>query len=136
MRDINLAVIHCSDTYAMQDIGASKIREWHVKGRGWSDIGYHYVIQRGGLIEVGRPIGIAGAHARGFNSRSVGVCMVGGRGQDGQPSNNFTDEQWASLDKLRLQLMADFPSIEFKGHRDLPDVKKACPCFDIAEWLP
>ena len=78
MREINTFIIHCSDTYPDMDIGVEEIRRWH-KERGWSDIGYHYVIRRNGKIEEGRNDGIVGAHAKGMNENSLGICMVGGK---------------------------------------------------------
>ena len=58
-----LIVIHCAATKASMDIGASEIKKWHVDDNGWDDIGYHYIIKRGGLVEVGRPEAFQGAHA-------------------------------------------------------------------------
>lgn len=77
MRAIKKIIVHCSATREGQDIGIDTIREWHVNDRGWSDIGYHYVIRRNGEIEKGRPDDIAGAHARGVNQTSIGVVWVG-----------------------------------------------------------
>ena len=71
MRDINLIVIHCSATPPDQKIGAEEIRDWHVNGNKWSDIGYHYVIRRNGVIDVGRDVSVAGAHAKGYNHGAI-----------------------------------------------------------------
>ena len=79
MRPLNRIIIHCSDTTASQDIKASDIRQWHIE-RGWSDIGYHFVIRRDGLIDLGRDISTKGAHAKGHNHDSIVVCLVGGQG--------------------------------------------------------
>ena len=75
-------VIHCSATKPSMDIGAEIIKDWHVNERGWRDIGYHKVIKRNGDVEDGRDIRDSGAHAAGYNSKSVGLCMGGGMAED------------------------------------------------------
>jgi N-acetyl-anhydromuramyl-L-alanine amidase AmpD len=139
-------VVHCSATTSDKDIGAHEIREWHL-GNGWSDIGYHYVIRRDGTVENGRQQSIAGAHVAGFNSVSVGVCLVGGANKQGRGEDNFTLPQMQSLKKLLLDLKEDYPRAMILGHRDLsPDLNhdgkitsnewiKECPSFDVAKWL-
>ena len=78
MRKIDRIVVHCSATTPTMDIGVGTIRGWHVLERGWSDVGYHFVITRDGEVQTGRPIERSGAHAKGFNKHSVGICYVGG----------------------------------------------------------
>ena len=133
-REIDLVVIHCSATYPDMDIGAVEIKEWHLD-RGWSDIGYHYVIRRDGSIEDGRPERLAGAHAKGANSNSIGICMVGGKARDGKQANNFTRAQWAALgmrlDQLKHRLFLSDKDII--GHNEISS--KDCPCFDVRAWL-
>lgn len=134
MRDIDLLVIHCAATPPSADIGVEEIRHWHVDERGWSDVGYHYIIRRDGLVEGGRDVEIAGAHARGHNANSIGVCLVGGVDEQGQPDANYTRAQWASLARLIRSLKASYPEAGILGHRDLPGVTKACPVFDAIAW--
>lgn len=130
----DLIVVHCSATPPSMDIGAEEIDRWH-RERGFRGIGYHAVIRRSGLIEPGRPLGAMGAHARGFNDVSVGVCLVGGLGEDRRtPSPSFTGRQFAALDRLVAALGKAFPHARLLGHRDLPNVDKACPCFDVSLW--
>lgn len=125
-------IIHCADTYAEQDIGAAEIDQWH-KQQGWDGIGYHKVIRRDGTIEDGRPLGAQGAHAKGYNSTTIGVCMVGGRGADGKPENNFTPAQWKALKDVVAMINGLYLGLTVIGHRDV-DKKKACPCFDAKKW--
>lgn len=136
MRPIDKIIIHCSDTPPLMDIGAAEIRRWHTdpqpKGNGWSDIGYHYVIRRNGKTESGRPEEIAGAHARGQNQSSIGVCMVGGRGKGGVAEANFTHQQWAALYGLIERLTRKYPNAEVYGHNDFSS--KTCPNFNAQEW--
>lgn len=138
-------VIHCSDTLPDMDIGAADIRKWHTdpppKGRGWADIGYNIVIRRNGSVEKGRDVDRdgdtfedIGAHVEGYNARALGVCMVGGRGSNGKPENNFTKAQFVALEVCVQALLGRYPKALVLGHRDFPNVTKACPCFDVRKW--
>ena len=127
--------IHCSAT-ANQNFGAADIDKWHRKN-GWACIGYHYVIRRDGTVEEGREESVIGAHVADWNAVSLGICMVGGVSADDytKAQNNFTKEQFASLKELLVDLKIRYPNAKIQGHRDFPNVKKACPSFDVAEWL-
>jgi len=134
MRTIKYIVIHATATPPDLDIGVNEIRRWH-KERGWSDIGYHYVIRRDGTLEYGRPIDKAGAHVRGYNKHSIGIALVGGVDRHGNPDNNYTNKQFQMMFELLGMLKSDFPQAEILGHRDFPSVNKACPSFDVKEFL-
>lgn len=131
-------IIHCSATKASQNIGAAEIRRWHTdpppKGNGWTDIGYHYVIRRDGDLDYGRNLATPGAHAKPWNHNSIGICMVGGIADDGAPEDNFTPEQWKSLEALVRRLTTAYRVSDVIGHRDVPGVTKACPSFDAKAW--
>lgn len=126
-------VVHCSATPPSMDIGVAEIRRWHTD-RGWQDIGYHLVIRRDGTVETGRQIDQQGAHVHGHNHNSIGICMVGGVSTTGKPQNNFTAQQFESLGQWLDALSSKYPTAEIKGHRDFPEVAKACPSFDVREW--
>lgn len=138
MRKINELIVHASYTKPTMDIGAAEIRTWHTDprsagGRGWSDIGYHDVIRRNGVIEPGRPIETPGAHAKGHNDNSIGVCLIGGMDKSGKPFFNFTSHQ---MDALRLyvhQKRILFPKIIVKGHNEVSS--KPCPCFNVSAYF-
>lgn len=132
MREINKIIIHCSATKANQDIGAFQIDEWHKK-QGWSGIGYHYVIRRNGQVENGRPLEVTGAHCKGQNKNSIGICLVGGIDAKGEPENNFTEAQFLALRKLVKNLKQDYPGATIHGHYEFAN--KACPCFDVKEFF-
>lgn len=130
-----LIVVHCADTPESMDIGAAEIDKWH-RDKGWSAIGYAFVIRRDGTIEKGRDLdndgdstNETGAHAAGFNAQSIGICLVGGK-----PGFNFTDNQMSSLRFLIDSLTTKFYGIDLIGHCDLPGVTKSCPCFDTKHW--
>lgn len=141
--EVEYIVIHCSATRPSQDIGAAVIDGWH-KAKGWLGIGYHFVIRRGGMQETGRALNDnhilepneVGAHVQGFNSRSIGICLVGGVTEDdvNVAENNFTMAQWAVLRELVLKMMGQFPHATVVGHSTL-NPGKACPSFNVEEWL-
>lgn len=124
-------IIHASYTPADMDIGVEEIRRWHVEERGWRDVGYHYVIRRNGTVEEGRGLDEQGAHAAGYNDRSLGVCMVGGM-RDSKADCNFTVQQWYALANLVRGLKDVFPEAQTIGHRDV--AAKECPTFDAKAW--
>lgn len=137
MRKIDLIIVHCSATTSRMDWGVNEIRDLHVKQNGWADIGYHLVIRRDGTVEDGRPISKAGAHAVGYNAKSVGVCMIGGVEKDrGRlvAVNNFTEAQWVSLKTVLTNLLREFPDSSVIGHRDVQPMKE-CPSFSVKEKL-
>lgn len=134
MRDLNRIIVHCSYTPPSMNIGAETIRDWHVNGNGWSDIGYHYVIRRNGKVEQGRKIARAGAHVQGQNRDSIGICLIGGMTEDRSGSDcNFSKEQWLALASLIEEIEAKYGRLEIHGHREFDD-NKDCPCFDVKAW--
>lgn len=129
-----VAVIHCAVTPPSMDVGAEEIGRWH-REKGYLSIGYHFVIRRDGTVENGRDITIPGAHARGHNHNSVGICLVGGCDEDMKSENNFTQEQFIALEDLLMRLVSEYDIHTVIGHRDLPNVTKTCPNFDVTAWL-
>lgn len=134
IREIEYLVIHCSATPEDMDIGVQEIKLWHLQ-RGFRDVGYHKVIRRDGTIENGRSEDVPGAHARGYNEKSLAVCLVGGTESDKRtPEANFTHAQWDALEEVIKMWKAVNPDAQVLGHRDLPNVSKSCPSFDAVEW--
>lgn len=132
--DIEYIAVHAADTKPSMDVGVNEIRKWHVEERGWSDIGYHFVIKRDGSIESGRPLDRAGAHVKGYNSVSWGVCLAGGMAEDGSNDCNFTKNQYLSLELLSSELLDKAPNAILQGHRDFKGVTKTCPNFNVKEF--
>lgn len=128
-RNITEIIVHCSATPEGKDFTTAQIREWHL-ARGFSDIGYHYVIYRDGSIHAGRAESKIGAHCVGHNSNSIGVCYIGGEVADGShvPKDTRTPAQKAALVKLLKELKAKYPKSTIHGHREFAN--KACPSFD------
>lgn len=131
MKTINKIIVHCSDTPPDRDVDAAEIRRWHVNDNGWDDIGYHYVIKRDGTIEKGRDIHIPGAHCRGHNSDSLGICLAGGWNGQFDYHGNQLLSLYRLLDSLSVVLL--MPEFVVKGHRDY-DRSKTCPNFNVASW--
>ncbi len=128
MRTINHIIIHCTDTPEGREVSAEEVDRWH-KQRGFTMIGYHYLIHRDGSIEHGRPLFMQGAHCKVRNKDSIGICYVGGRNYKGDFCDTRTPEQRKALLDLLHQLKKQFPHAQISGHRDW-DRGKECPCFE------
>lgn len=122
MRKIDKHIIHCSDS-TFGD--AATIREWHL-ARGFSDIGYHYVILRDGTVEQGRQLHQIGAHCKGQNRYSVGTCLIG--------KDEFTSAQFRALRRVHAQLKQQFVDVAAHGHREF-NPHKTCPNFEVRRVL-
>jgi len=132
MRQINKIIIHCSATREGENYTVDTIRSWHVDGRGWSDIGYHFYIDLYGEIHKGRDIAKIGAHVKGMNRNSIGICYCGGVETDGKtPKDTRYDCQKEALTAVLRTLKAMYPEAQIHGHRDFSN--KACPSFDATE---
>lgn len=129
-RAIIRIVVHCSATKEGQSFSKADIDRWH-NANGWNGCGYHYVIGLDGKIELGRYIEDKGAHAGAYNTGSIGICYIGGLDKDGKAKDTRTPEQKESLLWLLTEMHRLYPGAQLMGHRDLPGVKKACPCFDV-----
>lgn len=112
----------------------AEIRRWHVQDNGWRDIGYHWLIDRDGTILPGRPEEKAGAHTRGQNMESIGICLIGGHGGSASDSfaDNFTVAQETALRGLIADLQEQHPGATVHGHNEFS--AKACPCFNAPRW--
>ena len=152
MNKIDTIVVHCSATKADMDIGKKEITQMHLQ-RGFSTIGYNFVIRLDGTVEVGRSLTIDGAHcnSKGFsgvsyNKHSIGICYIGGLDAHGKAADTRTLEQKKALRELISKLIKQYPDIkEVLGHRDTsPDLDgdgevepkewiKECPCFNAKD---
>lgn len=128
MREITEIIIHCSATKEGHPFFAADIDRWH-KAQGWSGIGYHYVIDIDGKVETGRAEYQTGAHAKGHNANSIGICYIGGLDINGKPKDTRTQEQRKSLAELVARLKVKYPKATVHGHNEFAN--KACPCFNV-----
>jgi hypothetical protein len=162
-RRVDLLVIHCLATPNGRWVSTVDVDQWHAQ-RGFkradgfragmnpdlAAIGYHWVVYPNGAPATGRHPAEIGAHARGFNARSLGLALAG--------TDAYTLAQWDSLAK-QVDLICRVYGIPRQfasprngyrgvcGHRDLsPDANangeieprewlKTCPGFSVADWL-
>ena len=145
-RVVTLLVVHCSATRYDRDFPVDALRRCHLQ-RGFASIGYHFYITRDGEVHICRPVHQIGAHATGWNDKSIGICYEGGLDCKGHPKDTRTEWQKHSMRVLILTLLKDYPGCRICGHRDLsPDLNgngeiepeewiKACPCFNAEkDW--
>ena len=128
MRRIDKIILHCSATPPGQRVDVETITRWH-KQRGFKTIGYHFFIDRSGTIHAGRPLEEQGAHCKGQNAHSIGICYEGGLNKEGKPLDTRTILQRIAMKELVAQLLGQFPDATVHGHREFAN--KACPCFDV-----
>lgn len=121
-------IIHCSATPEGRDATVAQIDSWHRK-RGFRSIGYHFVIYRDGSVHAGRPLNQIGAHCRGHNHDSIGICYIGGIDRRGNPKDTRTPAQRIALVNLIKNLKKDFPLASVHGHNEFAN--KACPSFNV-----
>jgi len=133
-RNISLIVLHCSATRINQNFTVEQLEACH-KARGFTTTGYHYYITKDGTLYPCRPESQIGAHAKGYNAHSIGICYEGGLDKNGKPADTRTLAQKVTMEELLYSLSLDYPDAEILGHRDLPGVRKDCPCFDTRKWL-
>lgn len=152
--DIDAIIIHCSATREGQDFRAADIDKMH-RARGFAMIGYNYVIDLDGQVEIGRPLDRDGAHCstagfsgKAYNKHSIGICYIGGLDKNGKAKDTRTLAQKQSMSTLVYRLMEKYPIVEVLGHRDTsPDLNgdgfinrtewiKECPCFDVKSEFP
>lgn len=141
-------IVHCSATRATwmeassTDDKVAEIRRWHVADRGWADIGYNYLIDRDGTVANGRDRngdGVSwnetGAHAKGHNTKAIGICLIGGHGsnENDKFADHFTPEQDRALRNLIADLRAKVGDLKLIGHNEI--AAKACPGFDVGRWF-
>ena len=131
-RRVNEIIIHCSATPENKSYTVDDITKWH-KQRGWSTIGYHYVVYLDGSVHNGRDVNLVGAHCSGHNSYSIGVCYIGGCDKSGKKAKDTrTTEQKDALVKLLKDLKSLYPNARILSHHDY-EPGKACPSFDATK---
>lgn len=132
--------VHCSATRndwlatAPLSEKVKEIRRWH-RAKGWGDIGYHWVIDRDGTVAKGRDEELPGAHTAGFNTGSVGICLIGGHGssENDHFRDHYTIEQEMALRQLIDEIKKRAEITAVRGHNEV--AAKACPGFNVKRWL-
>ena len=133
MRTITLIIVHCSANRSGSALRMVDLDRYH-RSLGWIGCGYHYVIPTDGTIEVGRPEERVGAHCRGHNAHSIGVCYIGGLTAAGKtPQDTRTEAQKVALRQLLTDLHIRYPTALIVGHSDLDPRKPHCPGFNVVK---
>jgi len=122
---IQKLIVHCSDTPDDCNFDAIYIHKMHLSF-GWDGIGYHKVILRNGEVEEGRPEYWVGAHVKGLNDQSLGVCLIGRK--------HFTKKQFDALDHILRKWKKKYANAIILGHYQATDTNKTCPNFDVKTW--
>ena len=131
MRDIKYIVVHCTAT--PQTATVSSIQNYWKNTLKWVMPGYHFMIKPDGEIVQLLEIEKISNGVKGFNSVSINISYIGGVDSENRPIDNRTLAQKRSLTDLLTKLKKEFPKAIIQGHRDFPNVKKACPSFNAKE---
>lgn len=126
LRTIDRVFIHCSASDVASHDNLETIRNWHVKERGWSDIGYHYVITKDGVVHEGRPLSFRPAAQKGNNKGTIAICLTG--------LDHFSAKQKNALFELCNIINNAYEGVTFHGHREV-DPNKTCPNFEYKAVL-
>lgn len=132
-REISWIVVHCTAT--PQTTTIESIKNYWKNNLGWKNPGYHIIVKPDGSAVELLPIDKVSNGVKGFNSVSINISYIGGVDDNNKPLDNRTDAQKATLLTLVKRYKEMFPNAIVQGHRDFPNVKKACPSFDVKEWL-
>ena len=141
MRPLNEIIVHCTatrpDWWSTRSTAqkVAEVKRWHVEDRGWSDIGYHFLIDRDGKVVAGRPLQTVGAHTQGHNTGTIGTSLFGGHGSASTDEffEHYTPQQDRALRDLIAHLKAGHPTItKVSGHNEY--AAKACPGFNVPKW--
>ena len=142
-RGVTEVVIHATESFTNANYGAIEINNFHNK-LGHDGIAYHYVIQRDGRLQRGRPVNRVGEHApiNNHNSFSIGVVLVGGLNtastdetlELATTSKNFTREQYTTLEKFLQSFYNVYPGGQVFGHNDI-DLEEDDPFFDVSDYI-
>lgn len=126
-------ILHCSATDQGKNFHASDIDKWH-RAQGWKSIGYHFVIDIDGTVELGRPCNQIGAHCSGHNGNSIGICYIGGLA-NGTPADTRTEAQMRAMWTLIRTLQHAYSLNDSAVHVHNEYAAKACPCFSRSDIL-
>lgn len=134
MLPIRWLTVHCAATPEGRDVSPATIAAWDKAKFGQES--YHWIVTLDGAMHRRLADDVKGAHTGGHNTGNIGVCLVGGMDRQMKaPKDTKTLAQETALKTLIRTYQARYPGIKILGHRDWPGVKKACPSFDVEEWM-
>lgn len=128
MREVKYIAVHCSAT--AQSAKVEDIQKYWREHLGWTMPGYHFIVLPNGTTVELLSIDKVSNGVKGYNSVTVNVCYIGGIDANQKPIDNRTPQQKTSLLQVITKLKKQFPKAIVQGHRDFPNVSKACPCFN------
>ena len=131
MREIKYLAVHCTAT--PQTATVSSIQSYWRNVLKWKMPGYHFIIKPDGEVVQLLEIEKVSNGVKGFNSVSINISYIGGVDGQNKPIDNRTPAQKKALLDLLKKLKKQFPKAVIQGHRDFPEVKKACPSFNAKE---
>ena len=127
-REVKYLVLHC--TAGQPNQTTKSILDYWKNNLKWKSVGYHYLINADGSVEQLAQESQVTNGVAGFNSVSIHISYKGGIDSQGKPKDTRTEAQKQSILKILKELRVKFPKAKIQGHRDFPNVKKACPSFD------
>ena len=133
MREIRNIVLHCSGT--SQDTTVEEIQKYWRETLKWRFPGYHYIIEADGKVTQLSDIARVTNGVARNNADAIHICYIGGVDARNRPLDNRTPKQILKTLEILIELLEKFPKANILGHRDFPNVAKACPSFDVASWL-
>ena len=125
--------MHC--TAGPQNQTIETIKNYWRKSLGWKNPGYHFIIKPDGKVEQLLGIENIANGVEGYNSISIHISYIGGVNAKNQPEDNRTFDQKESMKHLVKHFNREYPEAKIQGHRDFPGVKKACPSFEVKDWI-
>ncbi len=132
-RHIEFIVVHCTAT--APEVTTKAIRAYWKEQLGWRNPGYHYLIHRDGEVEKLQNEALIANGVAGYNAHAIHLSYIGGVDRQGTPIDNRTRPQQDAMFDLIVSLSERYPKARVLGHRDFPGVTKACPSFDVSDWL-
>ena len=133
MRDIKYIAIHCTATSPKATV--ENIKNYWFNVKKWKSPGYHYIFDANGATTELLPIDKVSNGVRGKNPETINLSYIGGIDEDSNPKDTRTAKQVLSMLSVLVRLKEQFPDAIIQGHRDFDGVNKACPSFDVNEWL-
>ena len=130
MRKLDRIILHCTATPEGRHVDVDTIRVWH-KARGWSDVGYHFIIYIDGSVHSGRDVSKTGAHVAGHNATTIGVVYVGGTDAAGKAKDTMNAAQETAFVNLVKHLRDEYGPLTLHGHNEY--AAKACPSFKVKD---
>lgn len=120
-------MIHCTGTVANVRT-SSIINHWRNVLK-WRNVGYHFLVNADGSFEQLADERVVTNGVAGYNSNSIHICYKGGV-LNGKNEDTRTEAQKKTIEVLISKMLRKYADAEILGHRDFPNVRKDCPCFD------